>query len=65
MLKKSYGRPYFTCASRENPCSLWMWADEKEIEKPNCYHNELCAVKRVKNKVPIRVKGSSVAATKT
>jgi hypothetical protein len=39
MLKKSYGRPYFTCASRENPCSLWMWADEKEVEKPNCYHN--------------------------
>ncbi|CAB4028297.1 endonuclease 8-like 3 [Paramuricea clavata] len=52
MMNKSYGRPYFTCASWENPCSLWMWADEKEIEKPNCYHNELCAVKRVKKQGP-------------
>jgi hypothetical protein len=52
MLKKSYGRPYFTCASRKNPCSLWMWADEKEAEKPNCYHNEPCAVKRVKKQGP-------------
>ncbi|CAB3990569.1 Hypothetical predicted protein [Paramuricea clavata] len=31
--KESYGRPYFTCAERENPCSLWMWADEKQVEK--------------------------------
>ncbi|CAB4006046.1 endonuclease 8-like 3 isoform X2 [Paramuricea clavata] len=52
MLKKSYGRPYFTCASRENPCSLWMWAEEKEAEKPNCYHNKPCAVKRVKKQGP-------------
>ena len=26
--KESYGRPYFTCADCESPCSLWMWADE-------------------------------------
>ena len=36
--KASYGRPYFTCADCENPCSLWMWADENPIERPNCYH---------------------------
>jgi hypothetical protein len=52
MLKKSYGRPYFMCASHENPCSLWMWADQKEVEKPNWYHNEPCAVKRVKKEGP-------------
>ena len=36
--KESYGRPNFTCADRENPCSLWMWADQNQVEKPNCYH---------------------------
>jgi hypothetical protein len=29
-----------------------MWADEKEIEKPNCYHNEPCGVKQVKKQGP-------------
>ncbi|CAB4007255.1 endonuclease 8-like 3 isoform X1 [Paramuricea clavata] len=41
MLKKSYGQPYFTCQSRENPCSLWF-----------CYHNKPCAVKQVKKQGP-------------
>ena len=31
--KESYGRPYLTCADREN-----MWADENQVEKPNCHH---------------------------
>ena len=46
--KESYGRPYFTCADHENPCSLWMWADENQIEKPNCYHGQQTVMKRVK-----------------
>ena len=46
--KESYGRPYFTCADRENPCSLRMWADQNQIEKPNCYHGQQTAMKRVK-----------------
>ena len=36
--KESYGRPYFTCADRENSCSFWMWADNNQVEKPNCHH---------------------------
>ena len=48
----SYGRPYFTCADRENPCSLWMSADENQIEKPNCYHGQQTVMKRVKKDGP-------------
>ena len=52
LMKESYGRPYFTCADRENPCSLWMWADENQIEKPNCYHGHQTVMKRVKRDRP-------------
>jgi hypothetical protein len=48
--KESYGRPYFTCAERENTCSLWMWADEKQVEKPNCHHGQPCVMKKVKKR---------------
>ena len=50
--KESYGRPYFTCADCENPCSLWMWADENQVEKPNCYHGQQTVMKRVKKDGP-------------
>ena len=50
--KESYGRPYFTCADRENPCSLSMWADENPVDRPNCYHGQQTAVKRVKKDGP-------------
>ena len=50
--KESYERPYFTCADCENPCSLWMWADKNQIEKPNCYHGQQTAIKRVKKDGP-------------
>ena len=50
--KDNYGRPYFTCADRQNPCPLWMWADENQIEKPDCYHGQSAAMKRVKTDGP-------------
>jgi hypothetical protein len=50
--KESYVRPYFTCAERENPYSLWMWADEKQVEKPNCHHGQPCVMKKVKKEGP-------------
>jgi ssDNA-binding Zn-finger/Zn-ribbon topoisomerase 1 len=39
MLKESFGRPYFTCSMRQNPCSLCIWADENHVEKPNCHQS--------------------------
>ena len=52
MLKESFGRPYFTCAMREDPCSLWIWADENHVEKPNCHHGQPCAMRKVKKLGP-------------
>ena len=50
--KESYGRPYFTCADCESPCSLWMWADKNQVEKSNCHHELSTAMKRVRKDGP-------------
>lgn len=52
LLKEIYGRPYFTSADRENPCYLWMWLDENQVEKRNCHHRQLTAMKRVEKDGP-------------
>ena len=50
--KKAMEDINFTCADRKNPCSLWMWADENQIKKPNCYHGQQTVMKRVKKDGP-------------
>ena len=47
-MKESYGRPYFVCAERANPCSFWMWADVDVTSRPICRHGFPCASRKVK-----------------
>ena len=32
--KQNFGRPFFVCSNRENPCSFWEWGDQVEIPRP-------------------------------
>ena len=43
--KPSFGRPFFVCPNKENPCSFWQWDDK---ERPNCFHDLLCYTRKVK-----------------
>ena len=47
-MKESYGRPYFVCSNRNNPCSFWQWADVAESPKPICRHDLVCRTSKVK-----------------
>ena len=49
ILKPNFGRPFFICSAKENPCSFWQWAD---VLKPNCYHGLQCFVRKVKKDGP-------------
>ena len=46
--KQNFGRPFFVCSSRENPCSFWEWGDRVEIPRPTCQHGLICRVRKVK-----------------
>ncbi len=48
LMKASYGRPFFVCSDKVNPCSFWVWGDVKVIAKPECRHGYLCAIRKVK-----------------
>jgi hypothetical protein len=49
---QSYGRPFFVCSERDNPCSFWQWGDVFEGIKPVCNHNLICRTKKVKKEGP-------------
>ena len=51
-MKESYGRPYFVCSDRTNPCSFWYWADVFEGIKPFCRHDLVCRMSKVKKEGP-------------
>ena len=51
-MKESYGRPYFVCSDRNNPCSFWQWADVAESPKPICRHDLVCRTSKVKKDGP-------------
>jgi hypothetical protein len=44
-MKPSYGRPFFVCANKSNPCSFWQWGD---VVRPICYHGLQCSTRKVK-----------------
>ena len=48
----NYGRPFFVCSERENPCAFWQWGDVFEGVKPFCSHNLICCTKKVKKEGP-------------
>ena len=48
VMKASYGRPFFVCSERSNPCKFWMWGDTNTVKKPNCRHGFPCCIRIVK-----------------
>lgn len=48
VMKASYGRPFFVCSERINPCKFWMWGDTNTVKKPNCRHGFPCCIRMVK-----------------
>ena len=47
-MKEDYGRPFFVCSHRENPCSFWQWGDVNETVRPDCRHGFPCCIRKVK-----------------
>ena len=48
LLKINYGRPFFVCPEKQNPCPFWEWGDVPPLKKPMCHHSFACAVRKVK-----------------
>ena len=46
--KPSFGRPFFVCGDRQNPCSYWQWGDKADEIRPLCHHGLDCRVRKVK-----------------
>ncbi|CAB3995913.1 endonuclease 8-like 3 [Paramuricea clavata] len=46
--KLNFGRPFFVCCDRENPCEFWQWGDRHELPKPKCGHGLNACVRKVK-----------------
>ena len=44
VMKESYGRPYFVCSDKKNPCSLW--GDVQPPILPMCRHGYPCVTVR-------------------
>ena len=45
IFKPSFGRPFFVCSEKENPCLFWQWGD---VIRPQCYHGVQCSTRKVK-----------------
>jgi hypothetical protein len=37
-MKDNYGRPFFTCSDRHDPCNFWQWGDIYETPRPCSKH---------------------------
>ena len=48
MLKQSYGRPFFVCSERENPCKFWQLGDIIESPRPLCLHGMVYCERKVR-----------------
>ena len=54
-MKQSYGRPFFVCSERENPCKFWQWGDIFESQN-RCAYTAWCVVNEKSRKmVGIRI----------
>jgi hypothetical protein len=51
-MKDNYGRPFFVCADRHDPCNFWQWGDIYESPRPRCKHGIVCTVRKVKKDGP-------------
>ena len=49
LLKSNYGRPFFVCSDRANPCSFCrVWGDVQAVAKPKCRHGFPSVIRKVK-----------------
>ena len=48
LLKSNYGRSFFVCSDRSNPCSFWVWGDVQHVAKPKCRHGFPYVIRKVK-----------------
>ena len=46
--KLNFGRPFFVCCDRENPCKFWQWGDRHELPKQKSGHGLNTCVRKVK-----------------
>ncbi len=46
--EKSYGRPFFVCPNKAEPCSFWVWGDVEIPSRQTCRHRLLCIIRKVK-----------------
>ena len=51
-MKLNYGRPFFVCSERQNPCKFWQWGDVFEGPRPLCQHGMVCCIRKVKKDGP-------------
>ena len=51
-MKDNYGRPFFTCSDRHDPCNFWQWGDIYESPRARCKHGMVCTVRKVKKEGP-------------
>ena len=47
--KENFGRPFFVCSRKRNPCNFFAWGDEKIPETPLCNHHRASRMLTVKN----------------
>ena len=50
--KESYGRPFFVCPKRKEPCKYFAWGDEIIVERPLCKHGKPSRFLTVKKEGP-------------
>ena len=46
--KLNFGRPFFVCCDRENPCNFWQWGNRHELPKPKCGDGLNACIRKVK-----------------
>ena len=52
MKKKSFGRPFFVCSKKHDPCNYFAWGDQTIAETPLCKHGNPSQLVRVKKEGP-------------
>ena len=50
--KESFGRPFFVCPAKRNPCNYFEWGDQEIVETPLCEHRWPSQMLKVKKEGP-------------
>ena len=41
-----FGRPFFVCSKKRDPCTYFEWGDEAIIPRPLCEHGKPCSIRK-------------------